>query len=216
LRPNLRVKRKLVVEPIGLEIEQLSRPFDPERLFGNDHPLELEIGSGKGTFLTRQAKARPQVNFLGLERARKYWQYSSDRLRRNGCFNARLVLADAGRFVDEYLPGESLAAVHIYFPDPWPKKRHHKRRLIQGPFLLQLERALVKDARVQVITDHEEYFHQIERLIRLTALKVADYQSPGSAEDVEIVGSNFERKYRREGRPLYTIAAVKTPPKRIP
>lgn len=209
MRPNLRVKRKLIVEPIGLEIARLSKPTDPRLLFGNDHPVEMEIGSGKGTFLTEQAKRRPHVNFIGLERARKYWQYASDRLRRNACWNTRLILADAGEFVAEYVPDRCLSAVHIYFPDPWPKKRHHKRRLIRVSFLSHIERVLQNGGRVQILTDHLEYFRQIERGVAASRLELVDYRSPGSAEGGEMVGTNFERKYRREGRPLYNIAALK-------
>src|SRR5258706_4238641 len=129
--------RELIVEPVGLDVDTLARPIDWQQLFENPNPVEIEIGTGKGTFLTEQAKARPEVNFLGIEWARWYWRYASDRLRRNGCTNARMVRADANYFLVEFVPDASLSVVHIYFPDPWPKKRHHKRRLIQEAFLRQ-------------------------------------------------------------------------------
>lgn len=210
MRPNLRVKRKLIVAPIGLQVEELPKPTTGNLLFGNEHPVELEIGSGKGTFLTDQSKGRPDVNFLGLERARKYWMYAADRLRRNGCSNARMILADAAVFLTEILADASLSAIHIYFPDPWPKKRHHKRRLIQGPFLEQAERVLEPGGRFQVVTDYENYYQQIEHAVRASRLIETDYCTPGSAGEGEIVGTNFERKYRREGRPFYAIAAIKS------
>jgi len=210
MRPNLRTKRELIVEPIGLRAEELPKPTAGSLLFGNEHPVELEIGSGKGTFLTDQAKDRPEVNFLGLERAHKYWMYSSDRLRRNGCLNTRMILADATIFVSENLADTSLSAIHIFFPDPWPKKRHHKRRLIQGPFLEQAERVLEQGGRLQIVTDFEGYYQQIERVVLASKLKETEYRTPGSVADGEIAGTNFERKYRREGRPFYAIAAVKT------
>ncbi len=210
MRPNLRIKRELIVEPIGLRAEELPKPTAGSLLFGNEHPVELGIGSGKGTFLTDQAKDRPEVNFLGLERAHKYWMYSSDRLRRNGCLNTRMILADATIFVSENLADTSLSAIHIFFPDPWPKKRHHKRRLIQGPFLEQAERVLEQGGRLQIVTDFEGYYQQIERVVRASKLKETEYRTPGSVADGEIAGTNFERKYRREGRPFYAIAAVKT------
>ena len=210
MRPNLRTKRELIVEPIGVRAEELPKPTAGSLLFGNEHPVELEIGSGKGTFLTDQAKDRPEVNFLGLERAHKYWMYSSDRLRRNGCLNTRMILADATIFVSENLADTSLSAIHIFFPDPWPKKRHHKRRLIQGPFLEQAERVLEQGGRLQIVTDFEGYYQQIERVVLASKLKETEYRTPGSVADGEIAGTNFERKYRREGRPFYAIAAVKT------
>ena len=92
----MQTHRELLVEPIGLEVETLPRPIDWPALFGNDHPVEMEIGMGKGTFLTEQSKARPETNFFGIEWARWFWKYASDRLRRNGCLNARAVRAEAG------------------------------------------------------------------------------------------------------------------------
>ena len=210
MRPNLRTKRQLITDPIGLQEADLPIAATGKLLFGNDHPLELEIGSGKGTFLTDQAKSRPDVNFIGLERARKYWMYASDRLRRNGCLNTRMILADAAIFLSEHLAASSLSAIHIYFPDPWPKNRHHKRRLIQGPFLEHAERILELGGRLQIVTDFEGYYQQIEHVVRASRLQETEYRTPGSAADGEITGTNFERKYRREGRPFYAIAAVKT------
>jgi tRNA (guanine-N7-)-methyltransferase len=205
----MQVDHELIVEPIGLDVERLPRPIRWGELFGNDHPVELEIGMGKGTFLTEQARARPDVNFFGIEWARWYWRYASDRLRRNQCTNARTVRAEAGYFLSEFVPEASLSVLHIYFPDPWPKTRHHKRRLLQGPFMRQAERTLGPSGRVQIVTDHQEYFEQIESVVKASKLMVIDYNRPGSAGDGEFVGTNFERKYRREGRPFYAIAASK-------
>jgi tRNA (guanine-N7-)-methyltransferase len=205
----MQTNKELVVEPIGLDVEMLPKPIDWREMFGNDHPVEMEIGCGKGTFLTEQAKARPEVNFFGIEWARWFWRYTSDRLRRNNCMNARTVRADASFFLREHVPGDSLAVLHIYFPDPWPKKRHHKRRLIQEPFLREVERVLKPGGRLQIVTDHKDYFEQIEPIVRNSRLNVIDYNRPGSAGEGEFVGTNFERKYRREGRPFYAIAAMK-------
>ncbi len=201
--------RELIVEPIGLDVETLPKPLNWAELFGNDHPVELEIGSGKGTFLTEQAKAHPETNYFGIEWARWFWRYASDRLRRNHCLNARTVRAEAGYFLGEFVSAGSLSVLHIYFPDPWPKKRHHKRRLIQEGFLRQVERVLKPGGRLQIVTDHQNYFEQIEQVVKASNLTVIEYNRPGSAGDGEFVGTNFERKYKREGRPFYAIAAVK-------
>jgi len=200
---------ELIVEPIGLDVETLPRPLDWPLLFGNDHPVELEIGMGKGTFITEQAKARPEVNFFGIEWARWFWRSASDRLRRNGCLNARTVRAEAGFFLDEFVAEASLSVLHIYFPDPWPKSRHHKRRLIQPKFMPLVQRVLAPGGRLQVVTDHKEYFDQIEATVKGSGLTVIEYNRPGSAGEGEFVGTNFERKYRREGRPFFAIAATK-------
>jgi tRNA (guanine-N7-)-methyltransferase len=206
----MQANRELVVEGVGLDVEALPRPLDFELVFGNSNPVEMEIGSGKGTFLTEQAKARPQVNFFGIEWANWFYRYASDRLRRNGCANARMVRAEANYFLTEFVPDAILSVLHVYFPDPWPKKRHHKRRLIQAPFLKNVERVLAPGGRLQVVTDHQGYFEEnIEPAVRGSKLSVIDYNRPGSASEGEFVGTNFERKYRREGRPFYAIAAVK-------
>jgi tRNA (guanine-N7-)-methyltransferase len=202
--------RELIIEPVGLDVDKLPKPIDWAVLFGNDHPVELEIGTGKGTFLVEQAKARPEVNFFGIEWARWFWRYASDRLRRNGCLNARAVRAEAVWFLTEFVPPDSISVLHIYFPDPWPKARHHKRRLIQPKFMPLAERVLKPGGRLQVVTDHAGYFEEnIEPAIRGSNLKVVDYNRPGSAGEGEFVGTNFERKYQREGRPFFAMAAVK-------
>jgi tRNA (guanine-N7-)-methyltransferase len=194
--------KDLIVEPIGIDLESMPRPIDWEKLFGNANPVELEIGMGKGTFLTESAKLNPATNFFGLEYANWYWRYSSDRLRRNNCLNARTARAEAGFFVREFVGDASLAVVHIYFPDPWPKKRHNKRRLIQGPFLAQLFRVLKVGGRVQIVTDHADYFSQMEEVVAASPLKRIDYE-PGD------VGTNFQKKYQAEGRAFHAIAAVR-------
>src|SRR3954465_8337960 len=201
----------MIVEPIGLGVEKLPRPLNFTELFGNDHPVEIEIGIGKGTFITEQAKARPDVNFLGIEWARWFWRYSSDRLRRNKCENARTVRAEATYFLSEFVPSESISVLHIYFPDPWPKKRHHKRRLIQEKFMPIVQRILMPNGRLQIVTDHADYWEQIEQVVRSSRLEVVDYNRPGSAAEGEFVGTNFERKYKREGRPFYAIAGGEKP-----
>ncbi len=195
-------------------------PIDLRGWFGEErrgNPLELEIGSGKGTFLIKQATLVPEVNYIGLEWAKAFWRYAADRARRRGVENARFVRVDAAAFVRSYVATGSLRQVHIYFPDPWPKKRHQKRRLVQAGFLRELHRVL-RDApaeagepgmepgpMVRIATDHADYFAWMEE----HAAAVSDvferlpFESPAAADAGELVGTNFERKYRREGRPFY-------------
>ena len=209
----MQTRHELNHEPNGLLAEQLPKPIDWPAIFGNANPVEIEIGCGKGTFLTEQARARPDANFFGIEWARFYWRYTADRLRRHACANARAIRAEAGFFLDEYVPAESVSVLHVYFPDPWPKARHHKRRLIQPTFMPKVLRILTPGGRLQVVTDHADYWAHIEPTVRAAAgLTVVDYNRPGSANEGEFVGTNFERKYAREGRPFYAIAAVKGSP----
>ncbi|HEY1684954.1 MAG TPA: tRNA (guanosine(46)-N7)-methyltransferase TrmB [Tepidisphaeraceae bacterium] len=206
----MQTKHKLDPGDIALNLDQLPRPVDWENIFGNKNLLELEIGMGKGTFITDQAKAHPEKNYLGIEWANWFWKYASDRLRRNECTNARTVCGEAAFFLTEFVPAESISVLHIYFPDPWHKKRHHKRRLIQPKFLELVEKILRPGGQLRVVTDHEGYFlENIQPAITGSHLKIVEYLPPGNASGGEWVGTNFERKYAREGRPFYAIAAVK-------
>jgi tRNA (guanine-N7-)-methyltransferase len=192
-----------------LELASLPKPATGEVLFGNARPLELEVGSGKGTFLVFESVRRPEINFLGIEYARRYWLTAADRLRRNRCGNARVVLAEAGVVIREYLLDESLSGVHVYFPDPWPKTRHHKRRFVTPELVALLETRMKPGARLQIATDHREYFDAIARAVSRSSLVPSSFGPTAAAGESELIGSNFERKYRKDARPLYTLAAVK-------
>lgn len=178
--------------------------FDANATMADFHG-ELEIGSGKGTFLVQHAPRHPQVNFIGVEYARAFWRHAADRVRRHQLHNVRMLHAEAGLFVRQYVPDAAFEQVHIYFPDPWPKKRHHKRRLIQAPFLEQMHRILQPAGRVRLATDHVDYFAWME----IEAGKVENlferqpFTPPDSAGENELVGSNFERKYREAGRDTF-------------
>ena len=191
-------------------------PLDLRQRFGfadqdGGRPLDLEIGSGKGTFLVQQAGLEPGVDFLGVEWAKAYWRHAADRCRRHRLPNVRLLWADATVFVRNFVPEASLRRVHIYFPDPWPKARHHKRRTVQAPFLRHLHRVLRPGGDIRLATDHADYFDWMQD----HAAQVADlfdrqpFERPGSAEAGELVGTNFERKYRREGRSFDAMTLVK-------
>jgi len=202
-------RRQRVPGEHGLTPEAVPRPVGSAALFGNDQPLELEIGSGKGMFLLAESGARPEVNFLGIEYARRYWIFAADRLRRAERVNARVVLAEASAFVRDFIDKESLSAIHVYFPDPWPKTRHHRRRLLQPGFVEALASKLKPGARLSIATDHREYLEQIALAVKRSSLVEADFAAASAALESEIVGSNFERKYRREGRNIYMLAAEK-------
>src|SRR5205807_7068201 len=101
-------------------------PLDWRAVFGNDHPVEIEVGFGKGLFLLNAATARPDVNFAGIEIERKYQLFTATRLAVRKLGNVRVACADARLALRDHVPGASVQAVHVYFPDPWWKKRHHK------------------------------------------------------------------------------------------
>jgi tRNA (guanine-N7-)-methyltransferase len=183
--------------------------IDPAAVFENDHPLEVEIGSGKGTFIVTRALARPEVNFIGVEYARAYAHHAADRCRRRGLSNARMLHTDAGALFANCMPDASLWRVHIYFPDPWPKRRHKRRRLIQPEFARHVRRTLKPGGQFIVVTDHMDYFLQIRRVLGDLA-GMASIPMPQMADsEGEIVGTNFERKYIAQGRPFYSTAKMK-------
>lgn len=182
--------------------------FFPQR---PEAPFELEIGSGKGTFLLQQAPLNPEANFLGIEYAGEFYRYAADRLRRAGVPNVRMLYADAVEFVTHWLADGCCRTVHLYFSDPWPKTRHHKRRVIQDHTLVQFHRVLRSGGALQLVTDHDVlwgwYQEHAQRHAHL--FEVRPFQPPPSAGAGEVVGTNFERKYRREGRPFHAMTLVK-------
>jgi tRNA (guanine-N7-)-methyltransferase len=196
---------------VALSSEYLDGKLDFMRVFGRAAPVHIEIGCGKGTFLLNQATARPEADFVGIERANKYYRYAVDRIGRWGLKNVRIIRTDAVAFLADGVPGSSVDCFHIYFPDPWPKKRHHKRRFFNAGNLDLLLTALKPAGSIRVATDHAEYFQVISGLIEASSdrLKHIDFLPAAGADVGEWVGTNFERKYLRENRPIYTLAAEK-------
>jgi tRNA (guanine-N7-)-methyltransferase len=197
---------------ISLKAEDLDGKIDFVRIFGRPGPVHVEIGTGKGTFLLGQATSLHSDNFIGVEWARKYYRYAVDRIGRWGLTNVRIIRTDAAGFIAEFVPDESVDYFHIYFPDPWPKKRHHKRRFICQANMEHLIRCLKTSGQLRIATDHADYFEQIKLVLdaRSNALEEIDFIKPAGAESGEWTGTNFERKYIKDKRPIYTIAVRKT------
>lgn len=196
---------------MALNIADFNGEIDFARVFGRFGALHIEIGSGKGTFLINQGRAEPAVNFLGIERAGKYYRYAVDRIGRWGLTNVRITCTDAAEFLANFVPGACVDCFHIYFPDPWPKRRHHKRRFFCTGNVRQLLRCLKRGGIIQAATDYGEYFEQIKALLAAQESQVEEIEFilPAGAERGEWVGTNFERKYLKEQRAIYTIAVRK-------
>jgi tRNA (guanine-N7-)-methyltransferase len=202
---------------VSLNIEDLDGRIDLTRLFGRSAPVHIEIGVGRATFLLNQAKAYPQTNFLGIEWASKYYRHSVDRIGRWNLTNVRIIRTDAAPFLTDFLPDNSVDCFHIYFPDPWPKKRHHKRRLFNTANTDQLLRCLKPAGCIRVVTDHAEYFEQIKNVFaeKADSLEKIDFLPAAPASTCadkcggELVGSNFERKYLKENKPIFCLAVRK-------
>jgi tRNA (guanine-N7-)-methyltransferase len=202
----------LTVENIILPPPAPGEFLNWQKVFGDDRPVELEIGSGKGGFLLERAKTHPDRGFLGLEWANQFFKFTADRMARWEMTNVRLMRADGGHLVTHHVLGESISLLHIYHPDPWPKNRHHKKRLIQPEFVKAVAYILVPGGRMAIQTDHADYFEQIQQVVgqepRLTPVA---FDVPGVGVAEGRVGTNFETKYLREGRPIYQLAVQKLP-----
>jgi tRNA (guanine-N7-)-methyltransferase len=182
----------------------LPRPWDAAQLFGRAAPLEVEVGSGKGLFLDSAATSNPAHDFLGIEIATKYARYAAARLARHELTNAVMVHGDAQPLFADLLPDESLAAVHVYFPDPWWKKRHEKRRVLNEPFVRQIERTLVAGGALHYWTDVREQFDaNLELIAAQTTLAGPHEVAERSAEHELDYRTHFERRTRLAELPVY-------------
>lgn len=154
------VEKFLYTPPSWVEV------LDWSRVFGNANPVEIDLGCGDGTFLVERARRNPDRNFLGVERLLGRARKVDRKAQRLGLTNVRGLRIESGYAVGFLFPVGSVAVYHIYFPDPWPKKRHAKRRLFQPEFLAALQRTLAPGGEVRVATDHAAYFEEIVAVFR--------------------------------------------------
>jgi tRNA (guanine-N7-)-methyltransferase len=171
-----------------------------EQLFGNSNPVVLEVGSGKGRFLISSAMEKPETNFIGIEKSLHYYRVIRDRLLKRGLRNVRLINHDAFPVLQKMFPGASVTEVHIYFPDPWPRRREQKRRIIRLDVLREVHRVLVEGGEGIYVTDHREYFETAEPLI--AQFFPIETRIPGPMDPPR---TNYEAKYRKEGREIYEV-----------
>ncbi len=192
--------------------EDLPFPWDAQPLFGRRASLEVEVGSGKGLFLRTAAAAHPATDFLGIELAGTYAEHAAARLIAAGLSNAVVVSADALRIFAERLPDGSLAAVHVYFPDPWWKQRHRKRRVMRESFLRDVERTLQPGGSLHFWTDVEEYYRSTLALLAAAAQLAGPFPVPQTDPRHEMdYRTHFERRTRLEGSPVYRAEFRKAP-----
>jgi tRNA (guanine-N7-)-methyltransferase len=173
---------------------------DLAALFGRPDSVEMEIGTGKGRFLLESAATHPDRSWLGLEIEREYCALVRLRAARLGLSNVRVEPLDGREFVIRRVPPGALAALHVYFPDPWPKKRHHKRRLFTPEFAAAAARALVPGGDLRVASDHAAYWSVIEGVLGgepLLARLSEEETGPWCS------GTNYERKFAASGRPVF-------------
>lgn len=174
--------------------------LDFAQLFGNSNPVILEIGSGKGRFLIASATEDPERNFIGIEKSLHYYRVIRDRVLKRNLTNIRLINHDAFLVMQKMFADESVAEVHIYFPDPWPRKREQKRRIIRPEVLTEIRRVLVAGGSGIYVTDHRSYFEAAAPVI--ASFFRSETRIPGPDDPPR---TNYEAKYRAEGREIYEV-----------
>lgn len=188
---------------IVLDLNAVSLPLTAAAAFGRGGRFEVEIGVGKGRFLLEQAAAYPETCFLGVERARKYLHLTAVRAARRNLGNVRLLHTTAEDLLFRCLTPGSVDAMHLYFPDPWPKKRHRKRRFITEPNLERMAEVLKPGGLLLIKTDHDGYGETIaEVLAGQPALEEVDVNQAFAA----LPPTSFELKYAKEGRIVHRFA----------
>lgn len=186
-------------------LDELQPPLVISDFFENpDLPLEIEIGSGKGLFINTSSDEHPDRNFIGIELAKRYAHYAGARLARREAKNAVMISGDGLKFMSEFVGPESCAAVHVYFPDPWWKERHRKRRVMKESLVKDIERVLTPSGELHFWTDVKEYFDSTLELIG----KVSSLDGPQAVpakdprHDLDY-RTHFERRMRMHDKPVY-------------
>jgi tRNA (guanine-N7-)-methyltransferase len=186
--------------------------LDARALFGRDLPLAVEVGFGNGEALLELAATHPDRGFLGIEVYPPGVGRLLQRLAARGLENVRVLREDATGVFEERVAEASLAAVYVWFPDPWPKKRHHKRRLLQPPFVAAIARSLAPAGRLHLATDWEDYARQ---MVEVTAAEPLLINPAGPGRFAEGPGerpaTRFERRGRRLGHRVWDLVLERRP-----
>ncbi len=171
--------------------------IEPDAIFGRRAPLEIEIGAGKGDFILEYASANPEKNFLAIELSGTVGQLLAVRCGRAELPNVKVAKMDARTLVNLMLPDASVAAYHIYYPDPWPKERHIKHRMVSPIFVRNLARTLAHDGAVYAASDVKEWAEEIFAMLEAEGFRRVEKEPPGAKR------SAFGRKYMAQGKPVY-------------
>lgn len=166
-----------------------------EEMFPLARPLEVELGSGDGSFMAKWAALNPERNFLGVERLLGRLRKLDRKAQRVGLANLRLMRIEAAYFLEFLLPLRSVDAMHLYFPDPWPKRKHRKNRLVNERFPELVSRVLVADGVMYLRTDDLDYFSQMREVFAADK-RFVEVETP--AEMMAVI-TDFERGFQARG-----------------
>ena len=184
-----------------------SAPFDFEAIYGRRAALEVDLGCGEGSFLAALAAQNPERNFLGIERQVGRVRSASHKIAVGGLTNTRVLRFEIAQAVSDLLPAGSVSVFHLMFPDPWPKRRHARRRLFTQKFLGAINSALAPDGFLRISTDDTEYFKQIRRI----ALESPNF-AVTSLTDSAVPLSKFEKMFIQIGKPIHRLSLRKVSP----
>ncbi len=204
---NEEVKHTPAARETGCEIKitQGEELFDWQTLFGNAYPVEIEIGCGRGRFIITRARENPDINFLGIEKSARFFRILKDRVVKSGAHNIKVIRGEAGYLLKKFVPCNSVRAVHVYFPDPWPKKRHRKRRLVNVSFLENIAHVLTPEGVLHIATDFQDYAHEILAAAASCRGLAGIFYEESSAQDrnPDTAATAYERKYLLQGHIIY-------------
>jgi len=186
---------------IPFELESIVAPLDTGSLFAHqpDAPLEVDLGCGDGSFLTAMAERIPERNFIGVERLLGRVRRTARRAACLGLCNVRLVRLESSYLVRYLLLRESVAVMHLMFPDPWPKRRHHPRRLVQPDFLEAARLALKPGGELRLTTDDHPYYLHMRKVFEAFPGFSEEPWEPGE----DYPQTDFEQLFRAKGLPVY-------------
>ena len=186
-------------------LSTLPAPLPLDELLPGESPWEVELGFGKGRFLLDQAERHPSRRYLGIEMVGKYFRLALGRAERRGLENLLLIRGEALLVAATVLPRRMAQAVHVYFPDPWPKDRHQKRRLFDVDTVDLLLGLLEPGGKLYFATDHLEYGNQVRQVLEgVPGLTLLERSRAWDGEG----RTNYEIKYMREGRPILRLEAI--------
>jgi tRNA (guanine-N7-)-methyltransferase len=180
-----------------LTLTSITDRLDVAQLFPQSQPLEVELGSGDGSFLVAWAQQNPQHNFLAVERLLGRLRKNDRKARRVGLANVRCLRIESAYLLEFLLPPASVTALHLYFPDPWPKRKQQKHRLVQARFTELVRRVLAPGGVVYLRTDHVEYFAQMLEVFAADK----NFRAVTTPAALAAVTTDFERQFNAQGIP---------------